>query len=139
MDSTLYEIFITPNMTGEFKTLFFFVTNEFQRSHVNYDRLDDFTFHLYPFDNPYFYFGNGDTTHVSFENLYIPDVIESCSLSSSSDRIPLDDYELQVAVYLEGTELLRHDVLIHVVDQLPFLLPPPGRQLITLQIISTQK
>ena len=130
MDSTLYELFILPNVTGEFKDLLFILSNEFQRSHVNSDYLDDVTFHLYPSDNPYFYFGNGDTTHVAFEDdydLYLPDLIESCSLSSAtSDPIPLDDYELQVAVSAQGTELLRCDIIIHVVDQLPSPLPLPG-------------
>ena len=123
MDSTLYELFILPNVTGQFKDLLFIMSNEFQRSHDNHDYLDDITFHLYPSDNPYFYFGNGDTTHISFQDyydLYLPDITERCSLSSAtSDPIPLDDYELQVAVSAEGTELLRHDIIIHVVDQLP--------------------
>jgi len=131
MDSTLYELFILPNVTGEFKDLLFILTNEFQRHNDNGDYHDDITFHLYPSDNPYFYFGNGATTHVAFEdyyNLYLPDPIERCSLSTStSDPIPLDDYELQVAVSIEGEELLRHDIIIHVVDQLPSPLPPPGK------------
>ena len=123
MDSTLYELFILPNVTGEFKDLLFIMSYEFQRSLDNYDYLDDITFHLYPSDNPYFYFGNGDTTHITFQNyydLYLPDITERCSLSSAtSDPIPLDDYELQVAVSAGGTELLRHDIIIHVVNQLP--------------------
>ena len=129
-DSTLYELLILPNVTGNFKDLLFIVSDEFQRFHDNYDYLDDITFHLYPSDNPYFYFGNGGTTHIAFQDLYdlyLPDLIESCSLSSAtSDPIPLDDYELQVAVSAQGTELLRHDIIIHVVDQLPSPLPPPG-------------
>jgi len=127
MDSTLYEIFVPPNVTENFKTLHFIITDEFQRRHVDYDYIDDITFHLYPSDNSYFYFGNSDTTHVTFEDyydLYLPDGIESCSLSpTTSDLIPLDDYELQVAVSSGGKELLRHDVIIHVVN-LP--LPSPG-------------
>ncbi|XP_065912235.1 neural cell adhesion molecule 1-like [Dysidea avara] len=123
MDSTLYELFILPNVTGVFKDLLFIMSYEFQRSHDNYDYLDDITFHLYPSDNPYFYFGNGDTTHAAFQDyydLYLPDITERCSLSSAtSDPIPLDDYELQVAVSAEGTELLRRDIIIHVVNQLP--------------------
>ena len=130
MDSTLYEIFISPNVTGQFKDLWFIITQDFQRHHDNYDYLDDITFHLYPSDNPYFYFGNGHTTHVAFEDyydLYLPDLIESCSLSSAtSDPIPLDDYKLQVAVSIGGSELLRHDIIIHVVDPLSSL-PPPGK------------
>ncbi|XP_065909246.1 uncharacterized protein [Dysidea avara] len=128
MDSTLYEIFISPNVTGQFKDLWFIITQDFQRHHDNYDYLDDITFHLYPSDNPYFYFGNGHTTHVAFEDyydLYLPDLIESCSLSSAtSDPIPLDDYKLQVAVSIGGSELLRHDIIIHVVDPLSSLPPP---------------
>ena len=121
MDSTLYEIFILPNVTGVFKQLLFSITVEFQRNHHDdYDYIDDLTFHLYPSDNPYFYFGNGDTTHVAFMNyydLYIPDQVERCSLSSAtSDPIPLDDYELQVAVNTEGNELLRRDIIVHVVS-----------------------
>jgi len=120
MDATLYELFILPNVTGTFKDLLFIITFEFQTSHTNYDYIDDITFHLYPSDNPYFYFGNGHTTHVAFEDyydLYLPDLIDSCSLSSStSDPIPLDDYELQVAVSSGGVELLRRDIIIHVVS-----------------------
>ena len=131
MDSTLYEIFIPPDTIGEFKDLLFITTDLFHRSHTNYDYIDEITFHLYPSDNPYFYFGNGDTTHIAFQDyyeLYLPDLIESCSLSSAtSDPIPLDDYELQVAVSAEGTELLRHDIIIHVVD-IPLPLPSPGKQ-----------
>jgi len=131
MDSTLYELFIVPNVTGTFKDLLFIITDEFQRSYTNYDYTDDITFHLYPSDNPYFHFGNGDTTRVAFEyfyDYYLPDFVESCSLSpSTSDPIPLDDYELQVAVSSEGTELLRRDIIIHVVDHLPSPLPPPGK------------
>jgi len=133
MDSTLYELFILPNISGEFKDLLFIMTEEFQRYNVDGDYHDDVTFHLYPSDNPYFYFGNEATTHLAFEdyydyNLYPPDIIERCSLSTStSDPIPLDDYELQVAVSIEGEELLRRDIIIHVVDQLPSPLPPPGK------------
>ena len=133
MDSTLYELFILPNISGEFKELHFIMTEEFQRHNVDGDYHDDVTFHLYPSDNPYFYFGNEATTHLAFEdyydyNLYPPDIIERCSLSTStSDPIPLDDYELQVAVSIEGEELLRRDIIIHVVDQLPSPLPPPGK------------
>ena len=120
MDSTRYEIFVPPNVTENFKTLYFIITDEFQRRHVNYDYIDDITFHLYPSDNPYFYFSNSDTTHVAFEDyydLYLPDPIESCSLSpTTSDPIPLDDYELQVAVNSAGVELLRCDVIIQVVS-----------------------
>jgi len=122
MDSTLYELFILPNISGVFKDLLFIMTEEFQRHNDNGDYIDDITFHLYPSDNPYFYFGNGDTTHVAFEdyydyNLYLPDIIDHCSLSTSTTHpIPLDDYKLQVAVSIEGEELLRHDVIIHVVD-----------------------
>ena len=131
MDSTLYELFIPPNVTGKFKDLLFIVSDEFQRRHVDYDYIDDVTFHLYPSDNPYFYFGNSDTTHVAFEDyydLYLPDLIESCSLSSAtSDPIPLDDYELQVAVSSGGEELIRRDIIIHVVDQLRSPLPTPSK------------
>ena len=130
MDSTLYEIFISPNVAGVFKQLFFIITNKFQLRHVDYDYIDDITFHLYPSDNPYFYFGNGDTTHVAFHDyydLYLPDTIEACYLSSAtSDPIPLDDYELQVTVSTEGTELLRHDIIIHVVSSEPPFPSSPG-------------
>ena len=133
MDSTLYEFFIPPRVNKQLKDLWFIITYEFQRHNDYGDYHDDVTFHLYPSNNPYFYFGNGDTTHVAFENyydLYRPDLIEHCSLSTStSDPIPLDDYELQVAVSIEGEELLRHDIIIHVVDQLPSPLPPPGKWL----------
>ena len=109
MDSTLYEIFVSPEVTENFKTLHFIITDEYQRHHVDYDYIDDIIFHLYPSDNPYFYFGNSDTTHVAFEDyydLYLPDLIERCSLSpTTSDPIPLDDYELQVAVSSGGKEV----------------------------------
>ena len=128
MDSTLYEIFISPTVTGEFKNLGFIVSEEFQRHD---DNGDDITFHLYPSDNPYFHFGNSDSIHVAFNNFYVPNVIETCSLSSAtSDPIPLDDYELQVAVSIGGTELLRRDIIIHVVEPLSSL-PPPGKGLVT--------
>ena len=132
MDSTLYEIFISPTVTGEFKNLGFIVSEEFQRHD---DNGDDITFHLYPSDNPYFRFGNSDSIHVTFNNFYVPNVIETCSLSSAtSDPIPLDDYELQVAVSIRGTELLRRDIIIHVVEPLSSL-PPPGKGLVTLRCL----
>ena len=131
MDSTLYEIFVAPDINGAFKDLLFIFNDGFRKENVGGDYHDDVTFHLYPSDNPYFYFGNSDTTHVAFNessNFYIPDIIESCSLSSAtSDPIPLDDYELQVAVSIEGKELLKHDIIIHVVDPLPSPLPTPGK------------
>ena len=130
MDSTLYEIFVPLSVTENFKTLYFIMTEKFQRRHEDYDYIDDITFHLYPSDNPYFYFGNSDTTHVAFEDyydLYLPDVTESCSLSpTTSNPIPLDDYELQVAVSSGGEELLRCNITIHVVDPLTSSLPTPG-------------
>ena len=130
MDSTLYELFILPNVTGEFKDLLFIMTETFQRGSNSYDYVDDITFHLEPSNHPLFYFGNENSTHVAFENFYnffLPEIMVHCSLSSAtSDTIPLDDYELQVAVSVEGTELLRHDIIIHVVDQLPSPPPPPG-------------
>jgi len=139
MDSTLYEIFILPTMTEALiRNLSFVFTDEFQRIHVDYDYHDDITFHLYPSDNPYFYFNNSDTTHVAFEDeydLYLADQITTCSLLSTSDPIPLDDYELQVAVSIEGTELLRRDIIIHVVDRLPSLLPLPGKRFLTLETL----
>jgi len=131
MDSTLYEFFIPSNVTGEFKELSFIMTETFQRGDNSNDYADDITFHLEPSNHPLFYFDNANSTHVAFENFYdffLPDLIEHCSLSTStSDPIPLDDYELQVAVSTEGTELLRHDIIIHVVDQIPSPLPPPGK------------
>ena len=131
MDSTLYEIFVAPGVIGAFKDLLFIFDDGFRKENVGGDYHDDVTFHLYPSDNPYFYFGNSDTTHVAFEDyydLYLPDLIERCSLSSAtSDPIPLDDYELQVAVSIEGEELLRRDIIIHVVDPLPSPLPSPGK------------
>jgi len=139
MDSTLYEFFIPPRVNKQLKDMLFIITDDFQRKNVGGDYHDDITFHLYPSDNPYFYFGNGDTKHVAFEDyydLYLPDPIESCSLlSAASDPIPLDDYELQVAVSIEGEELLRRDIIIHVVDQLPSPLPPPGKWLVVFQIV----
>ena len=142
MDSTLYEIFILPNVTGNFKDLLFIITEEFQRSRddSNYYYLTDITFHLYPSDNPYFYFENSDITNVIFEDLYglyIPDVIEMTSLSpATSDPIPLDDYELQVAVSVQGNELLRRDIIIHVVS---LERPPsvPGNSSFPLHIACT--
>ena len=138
MDSTLYEIFVLPEVTENFKTLYFIITEEFQRSHVDYDYIDDITFHLYPSDNPYFYFGNSDTTHVVFEDyydLYLPDVIDSCSLSpATSDPIPLDDYELQVAVSSGGEELIRQEIIIHVVSLVPTSPSAPGNDNSSLYI-----
>ena len=131
MDSTLYEIFVPPNVTENFKTLYFIITDEFQRSNVDYDYIDDITFHLYPSDNSYFYFGNSDTTHVAFENyydLYLPSIIENCSLSSAtSDPIPLDDYELQVAVSSGGKEIIKEEIIIHVVSSVPTSPSAPGK------------
>jgi len=131
MDSTLYELFIPSNVTGEFKELSFILTETFQRGNNGNDYADDITFHLEPSNHPFFYFDNGNSTHVAFENFYnffLPDIIERCSLSTStSDPIPLDDYELRVAVSIEGEELLRRDIIIHVVDQLPSPLLPPGK------------
>jgi len=138
MDSTLYEIFAPPEVTENFKTLYFIMTDEFQRSNVDFDYIDDITFHLYPSNNSYFYFGNSDTTHVVFEDyydLYLPDVIESCSLSpSTSDPIPMDDYELQVAVSSGGEELIRQDIIIHVVSSVPTCPSAPGNDNPSLSI-----
>ena len=138
MDSTMYEFFVLPEVTESFKTLHFIITDEFQRRHVDYDYIDDITFHLYPSNNSYFYFGNSDTTHVTFEDyydLYLPDIIESCSLSpTTSDPIPLDDYELQVAVSSGGEELLRRDVIIHVVSSVPTSPSAPGNDNSSLYI-----
>ena len=124
-------MFILPSVTGEFKELLFIMTEIFRTGNHSNDYADDITFHLEPSNNPLFYFGNENITHVAFKNFYdffIPDIMVSCSLSSTtSDPIPLDDYELQVAVSIEGEELLRRDIKIHVVDPLPSPLPPPGK------------
>ena len=138
MDSTLYEFFVVPEVTENFKNLQFIMTDEFQRRHVDYDYIDDITFHLYPSNNSYFYFGNSDTTHVAFEDyydLYLPDIIEMCSLSpATSDPIPLDDYELQVAVSSGGKELIRQEIIIHVVSLVPTSPLAPGKDNSSLSI-----
>jgi len=138
MDSTLYEIFVPPSVTENFKTLHFIITDEFQRRHVNYDYIDDITFHLYQSNNSYFYFGNSDTTHVAFEDyydLYLPDPIESCSLSpATSDPIPLDDYKLQVAVSSGGNEIIKEEIIIHVVSSVPTSPSAPGNDNPSLSI-----
>jgi len=90
---------------------------------------DDVTFHL-DTTNQFFYFQNADTTHVAFSN----DVNDlstalTCTLvKATSSPIPLGDYEMQVRVTGEGSELQRSDVLVHVVDELPSTLPPPSEQ-----------
>ena len=104
MDSTLYEIFIPRNINGstrEFKNLTFYMDEKHQG--------DDISFHI---DSHYFCCGNGNDTDKG--SYYV------CSLSSKKLNIPPDDYELQVTVILNGTELLRRDIIIHVVDH------PPG-------------
>ena len=90
--------------------------------------IDDITFHL-DTTHPFFYFQNADTTHVAFPN-GVNDLssTSTCTLAIATSRpIPLGDYEMQVRVTGEGNELQRSDILIHVVDELPSTLPPPGQ------------
>jgi len=98
-------------------------------SGIGSGNIDDITFHLDTTDS-FFYFQNADTTHVAFSN-DINDLSATltCTLvKATSSLIPLGDYEMQVRVTGEGSELQRSDIVIHVVDEVPSTLPPPSEQ-----------
>ena len=140
LDATVYEIVIPSRLSSNtpIKNITLILSDSVQSddeddsltgsgSSPGSGYIDDITFHL-DTTHPFFYFQNANTTHVAFSN----DVNElsstsTCTLAiATSNPIPLGDYEMQVRVTGESNELQRSDVLIHVVDELPSTLPPPG-------------
>ena len=128
MDSTFYEVFILSNHTVNTPIVnIAFLSSENFRTNYNsfYNLPEDITFTLNG-SCPYFYFTNMLKQEVSFENyydFYVPDAIEQVSLALA-ERVPPDDYEMQVTVTDGGSVLERRDILIHVRNVPPCVTSP---------------
>ena len=128
MDSTFYEVFVLSNqpVNTPILNISFLSTEQFQTNDYTYqDLVVDITFTLVG-SCPYFYFTSMNKTEVVFENyydLYVPDDIEGVSLAVA-EPVPPDDYEMEVIIANNNNVLERRDIVVHVVTQLPSLLPP---------------
>ena len=128
MDSTFYEVFILSNQTlnSPILTISFISSEGFRTNNMNFVNLpEDITFTLIG-SCPYFYFSNMMKEKVSFENyedLYIPDEIESASLALAEPVSP-DDYEMEVIVTDSDNVLERRDIIVHVRDVPPCIADP---------------
>ena len=62
----------------------------------------------------------------SFQNESTPEIVKKVSILSLSQDLVLGDYNMTVQAIWQNKTLAESDVIIHVVDPLPAVLPVPG-------------
>lgn len=125
MDSTHYEIFMTPDqpVNTPIRNISFISSKRFQSTPIILRFGIRFTS---TGSSPYFNFINMSKTVVlgkSYDNDVSYDIETAVLVVAKS--VPPDDYKMQVIVYSHRF-VLRSDIVIHVVTQLP-PLPPPSK------------
>lgn len=129
LDSSLYEVFVYRELDqNEILNISLIVTYEFWNniSNSGEDSLDNITFRFTSSLNyTNFVLNFLPSAFKSFRNENTPEVIKKISINSLQDLM-LGDYNLKIQVYWQDNTLTESDVIIHVVDPLPEVLPVPG-------------
>ena len=128
----MYEVFISHQMEP-YETIVnisLIITDEYWNELSNKSNFPS-NLNVHLTSSSYFMLNNISPTFDSFKrDNYSPKIFKAyemiCNLFES---IPLGDYEMEVQVIWQDNMLTSSDVIVHVVDPVPTLLPVPGREL----------
>ena len=127
----MYEVFISHQMEP-YETIVnisLIITYEYWNELSNKSNFPS-NLNVHLTSSSYFMLNDISPTFDSLNGDYSPKMLKTYEMIYTlSESIPLGDYEMEVQVIWQDNMLTSSDVIVHVVDPVPTLLPVPGREL----------